>query len=122
MPPDAPESSGCSSVSNDCSATACNNSEPDKNAKESWSKKSGLISKFSPISDINGVTDIDAAAGHTIALGKIDSTGTITNSTTTDSLTRPINYFHFQSADTATAGGKGGGNNCSAGPVTLEAV
>jgi hypothetical protein len=80
------------------------------------------LQSFSPISDINGVTDIDAAAGHTIALGKIDSTGTITNSTTTDSLTSPINYFHFQSADTATAGGKGGGNNCSAGPVTLEAV
>jgi hypothetical protein len=80
------------------------------------------LKSFAPIAQINGVTDIDAAAGHTIYLGKIDSTGTVSNSTTTDSLTSPINYFYFQSGDTATAAGIGGGNNCSAGPVTLEAL
>jgi hypothetical protein len=38
-------------------------------------------------------------------------------------LTNPINYFYFQSADNATLHGvKGGGENCSAGPVTLEVV
>ena len=80
------------------------------------------LKSFAAIAQINGVTDIDAAAGHTIYLGKIDSTGTVSNSTTTDSLTSPINYFYFQSGDTATAAGIGGGNNCSAGPVTLEAL
>ena len=80
------------------------------------------LKSFAPIAQINGVTDIDAAAGHTIYLVKIDSTGTVSNSTTTDSLTSPINYFYFQSGDTATAAGIGGGNNCSAGPVTLEAL
>ena len=80
------------------------------------------LKSFAPIAQINGVTDIAAAAGHTIYLGKIDSTGTVSNSTTTDSLTSPINYFYFQSGDTATAAGIGGGNNCSAGPVTLEAL
>ena len=80
------------------------------------------LKSFAPIAQINGVTDIDAAAGHTLYLGKIDSTGTVSNSTTTDSLTSPINYFYFQSGDTATAAGIGGGNNCSAGPVTLEAL
>jgi hypothetical protein len=80
------------------------------------------LKSFAPIAQINGVTDIDAAAGHTIYLGKIDSTGTVSNSTTTDSLTSPINYFYFQSGDTASAPGIGGGNNCSAGPVTLEAL
>ena len=80
------------------------------------------LQSFASIPPINGVTDIDAAAGHTISLGKIDSTGAVSNSTTTDSLTSPINYFYFQSGDTASAPGTGGGNNSSAGPVTLGAL
>jgi hypothetical protein len=37
--------------------------------------------------------------------------------------TNPINYFYFKSGDTATTSGvKGGGHNCSAGPVTLEGL
>ena len=47
----------------------------------------------------------------------------VTGNTTTDSLTDPINYFYITSTSNATTGGvKGGGANCSAGPVTLEVV
>ena len=81
------------------------------------------LQSFAPINTIVGVTDIDSANGFTIALGKIDSNGTITGATTSDVLTNPINYFYFQSSGTAsTSGVKGGGANCSAGPVTLKAI
>ena len=81
------------------------------------------LQSFAPINTIVGVTDIDSASGFTIALGKIDSNGTVTGNTTSDVLTNPINYFYFQSTSTAsTSGVKGGGANCSAGPVTLEVV
>ena len=81
------------------------------------------LQAFAPINDIVGVTDIDSATGFTISLGKIDSSGNVTGSTTSDSLTNPISYFYFASADTATTSGvKGGGQNCSAGPVTLEGI
>ena len=54
------------------------------------------------------------SAGYSITVGTRDSSGTITN---TD------DYYHFTvDTNTATAGGiAGGGNNCSAGPATLEA-
>ena len=81
------------------------------------------LQSFAPINDIVGVTDIDSATGFTILLGKIDSSGNVTGATTSDSLTNPISYFYFASADTATTSGvKGGGQNCSAGPVTLEGI
>ena len=81
------------------------------------------LQSFAPINDIVGVTDIDSATGFTISLGKIDSSGNVTGATTSDSLTNPISYFYFASADTATTNGvKGGGQNCSAGPVTLEGI
>ena len=49
--------------------------------------------------------------------------GTVSGATTTDILTNPISYFYFQSASNGTTSGvKGGFNNCSAGPVTLEAL
>ena len=81
------------------------------------------LQSFAPINTIVGVTDIDSASGFTIALGKIDANGTVTGATTSDVLTNPINYFYFQSTSTAsTSGVKGGGANCSAGPVTLEVV
>ena len=42
------------------------------------------------------------------------------DATTSDPLTDPINYFYITSASTATSGGiSGGGENTSAGPVTL---
>mgnify|MGYP001502071067 FL=1 len=81
------------------------------------------LQSYNVIPDISGVTDIDSANGFTIQLGKIDKNGNVTNDTTTDVLTNPISYFYFQSADNATLHGvKGGEENCSAGPVTLEAI
>ena len=81
------------------------------------------LQSFAPINTIVGVTDIDSANGFTIALGKIDANGTVTGATTSDVLTNPINYFYFTSTDTAsTSGVKGGGLNCSVGPVTLKGI
>jgi len=81
------------------------------------------LQSFAPVNTIVGVTDIDSADGFTIALGKIDANGTVTGATTSDVLTNPINYFYFQSTGTAsTSGVKGGGANCSAGPITLKAI
>ena len=68
---------------------------------------------FTDVQSFDGITDISNANGFTITVGKIDSSGIITDTT---------NYFHFESADTATTGGvSGGGAECSAGPVTLQA-
>ena len=81
------------------------------------------LQQFANIPTFAGVSDIDSANGFTIQLGQIDKYGIVTGSTTNDVLTNPINYFYFQSADNATLHGvKGGGENCSAGPVTLEVV
>ena len=81
------------------------------------------LQSFAAIPTISGVTDIDSAAGFTIQLGKIAADGTVSNATTTDVLTDPINYFYFQSTSNASSSGvKGGGANCSAGPVTLKAI
>ena len=81
------------------------------------------LQSFANIPTISGVTDIGSAAGFTIQLGKIDNAGFVTGATTTDPLTNPINYFYFQSNDNGvTSGIKGGGQSCSAGPVTLEAL
>jgi len=68
---------------------------------------------FTSVPSFDGVTDISDADGFTITIGKIDSSGSISDTT---------NYFHFISSDTATTGGvTGGGAECSAGPVTLQA-
>jgi len=65
--------------------------------------------------NFDGITgaNIAYASGYSITVGKRDSGGTITN---TD------DFYHFTvNTNTATAGGlSGGGNNCSAGPVTIE--
>ena len=67
---------------------------------------------FTDVPTFDGVSDISNASGFTITVGKIDSSGNITDTT---------NYFYFQSTDTATSGNiQGGGAACSAGPVTLE--
>ena len=61
----------------------------------------------------DNVTDIDNASGFSIILGKIDSSGNITDTT---------NYYYFVSSSTATSGDVyGGGDNCTSGPVTLSA-
>ena len=81
------------------------------------------LQQFQSIPTFDNVSDLNNASGFTIALGQIDSSGTITGATTTDSLTQPINYFHITSTSNATTGGiSGGGDNCSAGPVTLGVV
>ena len=81
------------------------------------------LQAFATIPTFDNVSDLNNANGFTIALGQIDSAGNITGATTTDPLTQPINYFHITSTSNATTGGvSGGGDNCSAGPVTLEVV
>jgi len=68
---------------------------------------------FDSVPSFDGVIDISRSQGFTITVGKIDSLGLVSD---------PLNYFYFQSTDTATTGGvSGGGAQCSAGPVTLQA-
>ena len=82
-----------------------------------------IYNQFATIPTFDNVSDLNNASGFTIALGQIDSSGNITGATTTDPLTDPINYFYITSTSNATTGGvSGGGENCSAGPVTLEVI
>jgi len=68
---------------------------------------------FDSVPSFDNVTDISNANGFTITVGKIDSLGIVSDT---------LNYFYFQSTDTATTGNiAGGGAQCSAGPVTLQA-
>ena len=66
--------------------------------------------------DFDGISgsNIANSSGYSITVGKRDSDGDVT---ATD------NFYYFTvDTDTATSGGvSGGGNNCSAGPATLEA-
>ena len=81
------------------------------------------LQAFANIPTFDNVSDLNNANGFTIALGQIDSAGNVTGATTTDALTTPINYFYITSTSNATTGNiKGGGANCSAGPVTLGVV
>ena len=81
------------------------------------------LQSFATIPTFDNVSDLNNTSGFTIALGQIDSSGNITGATTTDPLTQPINFFHITSTSSATTGGiSGGGDNCSAGPVTLGVV
>ena len=81
------------------------------------------LQAFANIPTFDNVSDLNNANGFTIALGQIDSAGNVTGATTSDPLTTPINYFYITSTSNATTGGvSGGGDNCSAGPVTLEVV
>jgi hypothetical protein len=81
------------------------------------------LQQFANIPTFDNVSDLNNTNGFTIALGQIDSSGTVTGATTSDALTDPINYFYITSTSSATSDGvSGGGDNCSAGPVTLEVV
>ena len=81
------------------------------------------LQSFGNIPTFDNVSDLNNTNGFTIALGQIDSAGNVTGATTTDALTTPINYFYITSTSNATTGNvEGGGNSCSAGPVTLEVV
>jgi hypothetical protein len=70
-------------------------------------------SGYDNVPSFDGVTDISNSNGFTITVGKIDSSGNVSNTT---------NYYYFQSSDTANNGNiNGGGNGCTAGPVNLQA-
>ena len=82
------------------------------------------LQAFASIPSFDAIS-VNDATGYTIQLGQIDSAGNVTGATTTDPLTDPINYFYiaFDLSVAGTVGGiSGGGENCSAGPVTLEVV
>jgi hypothetical protein len=82
------------------------------------------LQSFASIPSFDAIS-VNSATGYTIALGQIDSAGNVTGATTTDPLTNPINYFYiaFDLSVAGTVGGiSGGGDNCSAGPVTLEVI
>jgi len=77
--------------------------------------------QFATIPTFDNVSDISAAAGFTITVGKKNSDGSVT--TAAGTLGEPENYFYFTSTSTATSGSiNGGGDYCSAGPVTLSVV
>jgi len=77
--------------------------------------------QFATIPTFDNVSDISAAAGFTITVGKKNSDGSVT--TAAGTLGEPENYFYFTSTSTATDGSiNGGGDYCSAGPVTLSVV
>jgi hypothetical protein len=68
---------------------------------------------FQNVPSFDNVTDISNANGFSIIVGKINSSGNVSDTT---------NYYYFVSTSTATTGGvTGGGGQCSSGPVTLQA-
>ena len=81
------------------------------------------LQAFANIPTFDNVSDLNNTSGFTIALGQIDAAGGVQGGTTSDPVSFPINYFYITSTSNATSGGvSGGGENCSAGPVTLEVV
>ena len=68
---------------------------------------------FTNVPSFDGVTDISNASGCTVTVGKLNSSGIVSDTT---------NYYYFQSSDTATSGNiNGGGDSNTAGPVNLQA-
>jgi len=82
------------------------------------------LQAFINIPTFDNVSDLNNSSGFTITgLGQIDGAGGVQGGTTTDPVSFPINYFYITSTSNATTGNvKGGGDNTSAGPVTLEVV
>ena len=82
------------------------------------------LQAFATIPTFDNVSDLNNANGFTITgLGQIDAAGGVQGGTTSDPVSFPINYFYITSTSNATLGNvKGGGQNNSAGPVTLEVV
>ena len=79
------------------------------------------LQQFINVPTFDNISDISAAGGFTITVGQKNSDGSVT--TAPGTLTSPENYFFFTSSDTATDGSvNGGGDYCSAGPVTLGVV
>ena len=82
------------------------------------------LQAFINIPTFDNVSDLNNTSGFTITgLGQIDAAGGVQGGTTSDPVSFPINYFYITSTSKATTGNvKGGGDNTSAGPVTLEVV
>ena len=82
------------------------------------------LQAFINIPTFDNVSDLNNTSGFTITgLGQIDAAGGVQGGTTSDPVSFPINYFYITSTSSATLGNvKGGGQNNSAGPVTLEVV
>ena len=79
------------------------------------------LQQFANVPTFDNISDNSAGAGFTITIGKKNSDGSVT--TAPGTLTSPENYFFFTSSGTATDGSvNGGGEYCSAGPVTLGVV
>jgi hypothetical protein len=79
------------------------------------------MQQFATVPTIDNVSDIGSASGFTITVGQKQTDGSVV--TAAGTLTSPENYFFFTSSDTATSGNvTGGGQNNSAGPVTLGVV
>lgn len=69
--------------------------------------------EFEPILPFDGVSDIGNPNGFTITVGRLSSTGLVSDT---------LNYFYFRSTSSAINGNvAGGGAQNSAGPVTLQA-
>jgi len=87
---------------------------------------------FANMEDRGGGTGsiINKSTGFTISLGQIDAAGTVT--TAPGTLTSPENYFYVTLGSVGSvpdglplgtlSGISGGGQSCSAGPVTLKAL
>jgi len=84
------------------------------------------LQSFADVSSFDNITDLNNVNGFTITVGQIQSNGTIItqpNSTPTDILTTPENYFFITSTSSGRTGNiSGGGSNASAGPVTLKVI
>ena len=79
------------------------------------------LQAFATIPNFADVSDINSATGFTIALGQKQTDGSVV--TASGTLSQPENYFFITSSSSATSSGiKGGGAQCSAGPVTLKVV
>ena len=67
---------------------------------------------YNDVPSFNGITDISNASGFSITVGKINASGNVDDTS---------NYYYFISTNTATNSGiNGGGEGCTAGPVTLS--
>jgi len=79
------------------------------------------LQQFANIPTFDNVSDLNNVNGFTITVGQKQSDGSII--TAPGNLTSPENYFFITSTSNATSGNsKGGGSNCSVGPVTLQGV
>jgi hypothetical protein len=79
------------------------------------------LQAFATIPNFAGVSDINSATGFTITLGQKQADGSVI--TATGTLSQPENYFFITSSSSATSSGvKGGGAQCSVGPITLKVV